>query len=212
MEKINILIADDHKLIRETWSYILNNDNRFSVTDQCASGEEAVLIAKEKRPDIILMDINMSEMNGMDATEQIRKFAPTSKVVAVSMHNQPVYVKKIMKLGARGYITKNSPVDELLNAIVEVHNGNKYICEEMRQIFSEQALAENEKNGLNSLSEREIEIIQLIKSGHSSKEIAAKLEISLKTVEVHRHNILKKLNLKNTAALVNFINISGSGI
>lgn len=212
MEKINILIADDHKLIRETWSYILNNDNRFSVTDQCASGEEAVLIAKEKRPDIILMDINMSEMNGMDATEQIRKFAPTSKVVAVSMHNQPVYVKKIMKLGARGYITKNSPVDELLNAIVEVYNGNKYICEEMRQIFSEQALAENEKNGLNSLSEREIEIIQLIKSGHSSKEIAAKLEISLKTVEVHRHNILKKLNLKNTAALVNFINMSGSGI
>lgn len=212
MEKINILIADDHKLIRETWSYILNNDSRFMVTDQCASGEEAVLIAKEKRPDIVLMDINMSEMNGMDATEQIRKFAPTTKIVAVSMHNQPVYVKKIMKNGAKGYITKNSPVDELLNAIVEVHNGNKYICEEMRLIFSEQALVENEKQGLNSLSEREIEIIQLIKNGLSSKEIAVKLEISLKTVEVHRHNILRKLSLKNTAALVNFINTSGAGI
>lgn len=212
MEKINILIADDHKLIRETWSYILNNDSRFLVTDQCASGEEAVLLAKEKRPDIVLMDINMSEMNGMEATEQIRKFAPTTKVVAVSMHNQPVYVKKIMKIGAKGYITKNSPVDELLNAIVEVHNGNKYICEEMKQILSEQALVENEKHGLNSLSEREIEIIQLIKSGLSSKQIAVKLELSLKTIEVHRHNILKKLNLKNTAALVNFINTSGAGI
>lgn len=212
MEKINILIADDHKLIRETWSYILNNDIRFAVTDQCASGEEAVLLAKEKRPDIVLMDINMSEMNGVEATEQIRKFAPATKIVAVSMHNQPVYVKKIMKIGAKGYVTKNSPVDELLNAIVEVHNGNKYICEEMKQILSEQALVENEKQGLNALSEREIEIIQLIKSGLSSKEIASKLDISLKTVEVHRHNILKKLNLKNTAALVNFINTSGAGI
>jgi DNA-binding NarL/FixJ family response regulator len=212
MEKINILIADDHKLIRETWSFILNNDMRFKVTDQCSSGEEAVLLAKEKRPDVVLMDINMSEMNGLEATEQIRKYAPASKIVAVSMHNQPVYVKKIMKMGARGYITKNSPINELLNAIVEVHNGNKYICDEMKQILSEHALVENEKQGLNALSEREIEIIQLIKNGLSSKEIAAKLEISLKTVEVHRHNILKKLNLKNTAALVNFINISGSGI
>lgn len=212
MEKISILIADDHKLIRETWSFILNNDTRFSVSDQCASGEEAVTIAKEKRPDVVLMDINMTEMNGLDATEQIRKFAPASKIVAVSMHNQPVYVKKIMKMGARGYITKNSPVNELLNAIVEVHKGNKYICEEMKQILSEQALVENEKQGLNALSEREIEIIQLIKNGLSSKEIAAKLDISLKTVEVHRHNILKKLNLKNTAALVNFINTSGAGI
>jgi DNA-binding NarL/FixJ family response regulator len=212
MEKINILIADDHKLIRDTWSYILNNDSRFAVTDQCASGEEAVVIAKEKRPDIVLMDINMSEMNGLDATEQIRKYAPSTKILAVSMHNQPLYVKKIMKMGARGYITKNSPVNELLNAIVEVYSGNKYICEEMKQILSEQALVENEKQGLNALSEREIEIIQLIKSGLSSKEIASKLDISLKTVEVHRHNILKKLNLKNTAALVNFINTSGAGI
>lgn len=212
MEKITILIADDHKLIRETWSYILNNDDRFKVSDQCASGEKAVFLAKEKRPDVVLMDINMPEMNGLEATEQIRKYAPATKIVAVSLHNQPVYVKKIMKMGARGYITKNSPINELLTAIVEVHNGNKYICDEMKQILSEQALIENEKQGLNALSEREIEIIQLIKNGLSSKEIAAKLDISLKTVEVHRHNILKKLNLKNTAALVNFINTSGSGI
>lgn len=212
MERITVLIADDHKLIRETWGFILNNDSRFKVIDQCATGEDAIKMAKEKRPDVVLMDINMSEMNGLEATEQIRKFSPATKIIAVSMHNQPVYVKKVMKLGARGYITKNSPVNELLTAIEEVHKGNKYICEEMKTILSEQALVENEKLGLNSLSEREIEIIQLIKSGLSSKEIAGKLDISLKTVEVHRHNILKKLNLKNTAALVNFINTSGSGI
>jgi DNA-binding NarL/FixJ family response regulator len=212
MEKITILIADDHKLIRETWGFILNNDIRFLVIDQCASGTEAVRLSKEKRPDIILMDINMAEMNGLDATEQIRKFSPASKIIAVSMHNQPAYVKKMMKLGARGYITKNSPVDELLTAIIEVNNGNKYICDEMKLILSEQALVENEKQGLNSLSEREIEIVELIKNGLSSKEISSKLDISLKTVEVHRHNILKKLNLKNSASLVNLINTAGFGI
>ncbi|MGE5107087.1 MAG: response regulator transcription factor [Sphingobacteriales bacterium] len=212
MEKITILIADDHKLIRETWSFILNNDQRFSVVEQCANGAEAVRLSKEKRPDIVLMDINMSEMNGLDATEQIRKHSPLSKIIAVSMHNQPAYVKKMMKLGAKGYITKNSPVDELLSAIIEVNNGDKYICEEMKEILSDQALVENEKQGLNSLSEREIEIVQLIKNGFSSKEISSKLDISLKTVEVHRHNILKKLNLKNSASLVNLVNTAGFGI
>ena len=212
MEKISILIVDDHKLIRETWGFILNNDKRFSVVDQCASGTEAVRLSKEKRPDIILMDINMSEMNGLDATEQICKHSPLSKIIGVSMHNQPAYVKKMIKLGAKGYITKNSPVDELLSAIIEVNNGNKYICEEMKIILSDQALVENEKQGLNSLSEREIEIVQLIKNGLSSKEISSKLDISLKTVEVHRHNILKKLNLKNSASLVNLVNTEGFGI
>jgi two-component system invasion response regulator UvrY len=212
MEKITILIADDHRLVRETWGFLLNNDQRFTVVEQCATGEEAVVQAKDKRPDVILMDINMTEMNGLEATEQIRKFSPASKIIAVSLHNQPVYVKKIMKLGAKGYVTKNSPVSELVTAILEVQNGNKYICEEMKGILSEQALVDNEKQGLHALSEREIEIIQHIKHGLSSKEIAQKLEISLKTVEVHRHNVLKKLNLKNTAALVNYINTSGSGI
>lgn len=212
MEKITILIADDHKLIRETWSFILNNDKRFSVVDQCASGSDAVRLSKEKKPQIVLMDINMSEMNGLEATEQIRKISPSSKIIAVSMHNQPAYVKKMMKLGARGYITKNSPVDELLSAIMEVNSGNKYICEEMKLILSDQALFDNDKQGLNSLSEREIEIVQLIKNGLSSKEISIKLDISLKTVEVHRHNILKKLKLKNSASLVNLVNTEGFGI
>ncbi|MBI2730371.1 MAG: response regulator transcription factor [Sphingobacteriales bacterium] len=212
MEKITILIADDHKLIRETWSFILNSDSRFIVADQCASGEEAVRLCKEKRPDVVLMDINMSEMNGIDATEQIRKHSPLSKIIAVSMHNQPAYVKKMMRLGAMGYITKNSPVEELVNAIIQVYGGNKYICEEMKVILSDQALVENEKQGLNSLSEREIEIVGHIKNGLSSKEISGKLDISLKTVEVHRHNILKKLNLKNSASLVNLVNTSGLGL
>lgn len=209
MEKITILIADDHQLIRETWEFLLNNDERFEVVGLCASGTEAVKTAMEKNPDVILMDINMGDMNGIDATAQIMKALPVAKIIIVSMLNQPAYVKKMMRLGAVGYITKNAPVEELRTAIIEVSNGNKYICEEMRQILSETALAENEKASLHTLSEREIEIVSHIKNGLSSKEISARLEISLKTVEVHRHNILKKLNLKNSASLVNLVNTSG---
>jgi DNA-binding NarL/FixJ family response regulator len=125
------------------------------------------------------------------------------------MHSQPAYVKKLLKLGAHGYVTKNSPQQEMFEAIVEVSKGNRFICSEVKTILSEQAFDEDTSTGANSLSGRELEIIKQIKNGLSSKEIASELNISLKTVEVHRHNILKKLNLKNSAALVNYINESG---
>ena len=208
MEKITILIADDHKLIRETWSFILNNDERFSVVAQCSNGEEAIELAQKMRPKVILLDINMSPMSGIEATEQIRKFSPASRIIGVSMHSQPAYVKKLLKLGAHGYVTKNSPQQEMFEAIIEVTKGNRYICTEVKTILSEQVF-EEEASGANSLSNRELEIIKHIKNGMSSKEISSELNISLKTVEVHRHNILKKLNLKNSAALVNYINESG---
>ncbi len=212
MEKITILIADDHKLLRETWGLVLNNDPRFSVIAECSNGEEAIRIAKETKPNIVLMDINMSPINGFDATEEIRKFSPSSKIIGLSMHSQPAYAKKIMQLGAKGYVTKNSGREEMIKAIMEVSSGNRYLCEEVKNIISDQMLEDKPAPSLNILSERELEIINFIKDGSSSKEIAEKLHISLKTVEVHRHNILKKLNLKNVAALVNFINTSGDSL
>ncbi len=207
MEKISILIADDHKLIRETWSFILNNDARFIVVAECGDSEQAVEMARTKKPQIVLMDINMTPISGFEATEKIRKVSPGSKVIGVSMHSQPAYAKKMLQLGARGYVTKNSSKEEMITAIMEVHAGNKYICDEIKNNISELVLEENKDvPNVNALTEREIQIINLIKEGQSSKEIAHSLNISLKTVEVHRHNILKKLKLKNSASLVNFIN------
>ncbi len=208
MEKITVLIADDHKLIRETWSFILNSDPRFTVIAQCSNGEEAIEMAQKLRPKIALLDINMAPMNGIEATEQIRKFSPATKIIGVSMHSQPAYVKKLLKLGAMGYVTKNSPQQEMFDAIAAVHEGKRYICAEVKTILSEQ-IFEEESTGANTLSTRELDVIKHIKEGLSSKEISTQLNISLKTVEVHRHNILKKLNLKNSAALVNYINSSG---
>lgn len=208
MEKISILIADDHTLVRETWSFILNTDPRFSVVAETGTGEEAIELAKQHRPHIIIMDINLPGMNGIEATQQIRKYSPGSRILGVSLHTQPTYARKMIQKGAMGYVTKNSSREEMFKAIVEIQQGKKYICEEIKNILSEQVISGDEQTGLNSLSQREIEIIALIKKGNSSKEIADALSISVKTVEVHRYNILKKLNLKNAAALVNFINNS----
>ena len=213
MSKISILIADDHKLIRETWTFILNSDPRFQVIATCGDADEAVQIAKEKRPNIILMDINMPPYCGIEATQQVKKFSPEARIIGVSMHSQPAYAKKMLQRGARGYVTKNSSKEEMIKAILEVQEGNKYICEEIRNIISDQLLDEKESSpDINILTEREMQIINLIKEGFSSKEIAGSLTISLKTVEVHRHNILKKLKLKNSASLVNFINTNATYI
>jgi DNA-binding NarL/FixJ family response regulator len=211
MEKITILLVDDHKLIRDSWSFILNSDPRFIVVGETSSGDEAIEIARQKAPKIVLMDVNMSPVNGFDATKEIHKISPESKVIAVSMHTMPAYAKRMLQLGAMGYVTKNSSKEEMLAAIVEVNNGNRYICQEVKAILADQELEENSEKGadMNNLSRRELDIIQLIKEGLSSREIALQLDISLKTVEVHRYNVLKKLKLKNTASLVNYINAKG---
>lgn len=209
MEKISILIADDHMLVRETWAFILNTDARFKVIAESGSGEEAVELARELRPEIVIMDINLPGMNGIEATQLIRKYSPSSKILGVSLHTQPTYARKMIQKGAMGYVTKNSSREEMFKAIMEIQDGRKYICDEIKNILSNQVISgDDDQGGLNSLSQREIEIISFIRKGNSSKEIAEKLEISVKTVEVHRYNILKKLNLKNAAALVNFINNS----
>ncbi len=206
MKKITILIADDHKLLRQSWEMVFNSDDRFQVIAQCATGEEAIEKSRQLHPDVVIMDINLPRMSGVEATIQVRKFSPGSKVIGVSMHTQPSFARIIMKNGAMGYVTKTSSREEMFKAIIEVNAGHKYICEEIKNILSDSLFDDESANhGINSLSQREIEIISQIKKGDSSKEIAAHLNLSIKTVEVHRYNILKKLNLKNTAALVNFV-------
>ena len=207
MEKITILIADDHKLIRETWRYVLELETAFEVIDDCGDAQQAVDIARVKKPAIILMDIDMPPFSGIEATKLVRKFSPGTRTIAVSMHAHPTYVKKMFQAGAKGFITKNSPREEMILGITEVDKGNEFICSEIRMVMDNV-----EKNSgdvvpdINSLTSREVEIISLIKEGKSSREIAEVLFISLKTVQGHRQNIHKKLQLNNTASLMNYIN------
>jgi two-component system, NarL family, invasion response regulator UvrY len=207
MKKVSIMIVDDHTLIRETWSFLLGKNENFDVVAECGDGERAIELARDKRPDVVLLDINMAPMSGLDVLKMIRKYSPSSKIIGVSMHSQPAYAKKMLRLGAKGYVTKNSPRQEMLEAIAEVSNNQVYVCQEVKNILSDQMLNGDQANpDINNLSDREMQIVRALKEGLSSKEIAAELNISLKTVEVHRHNILKKLKLKNTVSLINFIN------
>ena len=133
MGKITVLIVDDHTLIRETWSFLLGRNENFEVIAEVGDGQKAIDIARDKRPNIVLLDINMTPLNGFDVLKMIRKQSPGSKVIAVSMHSQPAYAKKMLRMGAKGYITKNSPRQEMLDAILDVNNGNTYICQEVKK-------------------------------------------------------------------------------
>lgn len=131
--KIRIMLVDDHRLILESWKILLDNDPRFSIVAECENGAEAIREAGETIPDIILMDINMSPINGFEATEKILATYPYIKIIGVSINNQPGYANRIMKLGAKGFVTKGSSFEELTHAIMEVHQGSEYICEEVRK-------------------------------------------------------------------------------
>ncbi|MEI9809281.1 MAG: response regulator transcription factor [Bacteroidota bacterium] len=210
MEKITILITDDHTLVRESWVMLFDSDPRFKVIAQCGTGEESVELARKLRPDVVIMDINLPGINGFETTTQIRKYSPGSKILGVSLHTLPAYARKMLQSGAMGYVTKNSSQEEMFKAIIEIYNNRKYICDEIKNILSEQAMgsSNDEHGGLNSLSKRELHIIGFLRKGFSSKEIAEDINVSVKTVEVHRYNILKKLNLRNVAALVNYVHHS----
>jgi DNA-binding NarL/FixJ family response regulator len=209
---ISILIADDHKLIRETWTIILNRDSRFKVIGSCSNSEDAVKMTGDLHPDVVLMDINMLPFSGIEATRQIREISPDTRIIGVTMHSQPAYAKKMLQLGASGYVTKNSSKEEMVNAILQVSEGNKFICEEIKELLSETSEDPAMVEAVNTLTEREMDVINLIKNGNSSKDISIKLQISIKTVEVHRHNILKKLKLKNAAALIHYMYASSMSI
>ena len=207
-DMIKILIADDHKLIRETWTYILNRDSRFKVVGSCSNSEEAVRMTEEIHPNVVLMDINMVPFSGIEATRQIRELSPETRVIGVTMHSQPAFAKKMLQFGASGYVTKNSSREEMVTAILEVSKGNKFVCEEIKDLLADNTEDQATNTAVNTLTEREMDVINLIRQGNSSKDISTKLEISIKTVEVHRHNILKKLKLKNAASLIHFMNTS----
>jgi len=131
-QPIKVVIVDDHRMVRETWRMILDSHERISVIAECSSGEEAIAAAASLQPDVMLMDINMSPVNGLEATKEIVKLNPGIKIIGVSVNDQPMYVKNMMKNGAKGYMTKNSSMTEMIHAIMEVSIGNTYLGEEIR--------------------------------------------------------------------------------
>jgi DNA-binding NarL/FixJ family response regulator len=130
---IKVVIVDDHQMVRETWKMILQRDERLYVIGECGSGEEAIASADSMQPDVMLMDINMYPMNGLEATKEISKKHPKIKIIGVSINNQPTYAKSMIQAGAKGYVTKNSSREEMIKAILEVNNGRTFICKEIEE-------------------------------------------------------------------------------
>ncbi|MFL5741466.1 MAG: response regulator [Flavisolibacter sp.] len=203
MKNTSIFIVEDHQLLRETWNLIINAEPGFAVVGHAATGEEALKMADLLRPDIIMMDINLPGLSGIDTTKLILKKLPSTRIVAVSFLNNLSYVRAMLKAGASGYLTKNASTRELIKAFEEILEGKHYVSSEIKEMLSNELMDPEAKE--KQLSFREMEVIALLKKGHSSKEIAGQLFLSVKTVEVHRSNILRKLGLKNTAALVDYI-------
>lgn len=200
MNKFSILIADSHNLYREIISFVLSRHQEFSIIGQCDDSKKIASLVVEKKPHIALVSSNMFAFNDTTLFKLIRKYSPGTKIIVLSNHTQVSYAKKAIQCGARGYVSKNAKLFELMQAINQVQAGHKFISTDINSILS----IIDESDGLNKLTEREIEIVNLITQGLQSKEIAVQLHISSRTVEVHRHNIFGKLKIKNAASLVNY--------
>lgn len=198
MNGVSVLIVDDHHLIAQAWTSILTEEG-FDIKGRASGSKEAIELAKQYRPNIILMDINLKDGDGFDATEQICNTLPKVNIIGLSIHDDTALVKKMLNKGAKGYLTKNSSKDELVKAINTVNNGGQYICEEVKEKFISSMLG-GESNA-PELTNREIEIVKLIAKGFTSKDIGEQLNVSNRTIDTHRHNILKKLDLPNSAQL-----------
>lgn len=209
MKKIKIYLVDDHRMMLDMWNSLLSMDSRFTVVGISTEGAQALEEIKVKLPNVVLMDISMPGISGIDLTRSIKEKYPLTQILAVSMHTNVVTIKQILSAGASGYMSKTSSFDEMVEAILAVYEGKHYIAADIKNLIADQLLSENEDNTLkriNSLTKRELEIISMIRDGLSSHDIAQKLFISQRTVEVHRYNIFKKLNVSNVVSMMKVIN------
>jgi DNA-binding NarL/FixJ family response regulator len=205
MSKIKILLVDDHQIIIDGLKSLLCNSGEITVAGEANNGREALRILDLIEIDVVLMDIDMPVMNGIDTLKEIRRRGSAVKVIILSMHNEAGMIKSLVNLGANGYLLKSSSQDEVVNAIRKVADGQSYFSTEVTL-----SLLNKSQNGIQTnpqvelLTDRETEIIQLIAEGFSNKEIGDKLFISHRTVDTHRTNLMKKLNVSNIAGLISY--------
>jgi DNA-binding NarL/FixJ family response regulator len=204
MEKIKIIIADDHQLFRNGLKILLNAIPEFEVTGEASNGEEFLKILRNTGAEIALMDINMPEMDGIEATRKGLKICPGLDIIALSMYGEEEYYNKMVDAGAKGFVLKDSDISEVKEAILTVRKGGSYFSQELLyHVIQKIKHRENENKSAN-LSKREKEILLKICEGLSNQEIAETLFISKRTVDKHRANLLGKTNSKNTASLILF--------
>ena len=203
---IKLLIADDHQMFIDGIKALLKNEKDIKVVGEALNGEEVLSILVKEKADIVLLDINMPKMDGIETTREIRKRFPAVKVIILTMHNKNEFIAGLANEGAAGYVLKNTGKRELIDAIQSVHEGKTFFSKEVTETIMQNLYKKPSEQKIESaqLTAREKDVLKLIAHEFSTKEIADKLFISTNTVETHRKNLMSKLNTKNIAGLVKF--------
>ncbi len=201
MHKIKVMLADDHALIREGFRSLLGKNELFEIVGEAENGRELIEKIANTNPDVVLTDISMPQMTGLEVMERIKKTRPEIKFIILTMHEEREYVMRALTAGAEGYLFKNVEKAELERAIKTVYDGEKYFSAAITTILAEY-VAKPARTQVAEITPREKEVLELVAEGYSTKQIADKLGISIRTVESHRINMLKKLEVSNTAELI----------
>ena len=202
-KRIRILLADDHAVVRQGFKMILGAQPDMEIVGEAGNGRETVELAERLKPDIVVMDVAMPELNGIEATRRLAESAPHTRVVALSMHKDSVYVREILRAGARGYLLKDSVADDLVSAVRAVARGEGYLSPAVSNAVLDD-YRRHVTNPVDLLTSREREVLQMLAEGKTNKEIAAVLNLSVYTVDAHRGRIMEKLNLHSINELVRF--------
>ena len=214
-KRITVLLAEDHTIVREGFRKMLELENDLQVVGEAEDGRQTVALVKKLRPAVVLMDIAMPRLNGLEATRQVLKAVPNTKVLMLSAHSDAAYIKKATDSGAMGFLLKQTSADVVCQAIREVQKGNTFFSPSIARRLDQLDGKSPVRSGLPQsrgagLTSREMEVLQLIAEGKANKETAAELGISAKTVEKHRENLMQKLNIHDTAGLTRYA--IGAGI
>lgn len=204
---ILILIADDHTLVRQAVSGMLASEQDMQVVGEAANGRDALDLCRARKPDVVVMDVSMPDMNGIEATERIRSECPGTRVIGVSMHADPEFVGRMLKAGASGYLPKDAAFHELSVAVREAFAGRCYLSAAMTDMVVERFVRnpdQSKETAGSDLTPREREVLQLLAEGQTSKDIAERLSLSVRTVEHHRRQIMERLGLRSVAALTKY--------
>ena len=204
---IRIVLADDHHIVRDGLRSLLEEQDDMEVVAETDNGREAVALAAQLRPDVVVMDVGMPDLNGIEAARQVRGRAPGSRVVALSMHSDRRFVAGMLEAGASGYVIKDAAFEELARAIRAVHEGRTFLCPAVAGVIVEDYLgrrAATQPAPARLLTPREREVLQLLAEGSSTKQTAARLGVSAKTIETHRSHIMEKLAIRSVAELTKY--------
>jgi DNA-binding NarL/FixJ family response regulator len=203
MKRIRILLADDHAVVRQGFKMILGAQPDMEIVGEAGNGREVIELAEKLRPDVVVMDVAMPELNGIEATRRVTEAVPHTRVIALSMHKDSVYVREVLRAGARGYLLKDSGAGDLVSAVRAIAQGEGYLSPAVSNAVLDD-YRRHVTNPIDLLSTREREVLQMLAEGKTNKEIAGILNLSVYTVDAHRGRIMEKLNLHSINELVRF--------